>query len=98
MTDTEQPLYKHELPGAAWQVLLWLIEKMDRNNVVTGGWRNYCALELDRNRIWVSECANKLAEQHLIETVPRSRTVKVLVTITKQKGKVKYGKAHLSSL
>lgn len=78
MTDPVVKIYLHEMPSAAWQLLWWLILKMDKETKqVRGGWRERAAKELKRDRVWMGRCAQHLQERNLITTEPRARWVQV---------------------
>lgn len=73
------PIYRHELPALAWQLLWWLCVRMDEHGEVRGGWRTQAAKDIGKHRIWLSRCAAKLTEQGLIDTKRSQRSVKVNV-------------------
>lgn len=72
------PIWKHEMPSTAWQLLWLLICRMDEEGYIRGGWRNHAAVRLKRDRQWVGRCAEHLLKRELIETQPRARWCKVL--------------------
>ena len=76
---TVTPIYRKEMPSAAWQLLWWLIWKMDAHCEVSGGWRAQASRELGKDRTWIGKCAESLTENGLIETSRRERRVRVLV-------------------
>lgn len=71
-------IYRHEMPSTAWQLLWWLICKMDENKEIRGGWRIAAAGAMKRDRIWIGRCAEHLLDRGLIDTAPGRRYVKVL--------------------
>jgi hypothetical protein len=73
-----KPIYLHELTGAAWQLLWWLILAMNEAGEVHGGWRSRAAKAIKRDRHWVGDCAYQLQDAGLIETMAHQRYVKVL--------------------
>jgi len=73
------PIYAHDLPSTAWQLLWWMIAKMDEHGELRGGWRSSSARALKRHRIWIGECARRLQEAGLIETAKGRRYARVLI-------------------
>lgn len=73
------PIYRHELPGLAWQLLWWLCTKMDTKGEVRGGWRTAASGDIGKNRIWLGRCAVMLTKRGLIDTKPGQRSVRVNV-------------------
>ena len=53
---------------------------MDEKCEVRGGWRVAAAREMGRERIWVAHCAEQLLKVGLVDTSPKRRCVKVLVS------------------
>lgn len=74
-----KPIYQIDMPGAAHQLLWWLISVMDKKQEVHGGWRTAASKALNRERSWLRHGARLLQENGLIETSPRKRYVKVNV-------------------
>lgn len=74
-----EAIYRMNMPAASWQLLWWLICRMDDRCEVHGGWRVAAARDFSKDRIWVGRCAEILHEKGLIDTAPRSRWAKVLV-------------------
>lgn len=72
------PIYMHEMPSAAWQLLWWLIAKMDEKQEVRDGWRIAASRAMRKDRTWIQKCAEVLQEKGLIETAPRKRYVRVI--------------------
>lgn len=75
----QPPIYMHEMPATAWQLLWWMICRMDEKQEVRGGWRIEAARALKRDRIWISRCAEHLVKRNLIYTEPNKRWAQVLV-------------------
>lgn len=73
------PIYAHDLPAVSWQLLWWLIVKMDENCEVGDGWRKLAARDLKRDRHWLSKCGRDLMQRGLVDTGPRKRTIRVRV-------------------
>lgn len=78
-TDTNRPIWQYDMPSAAWQLLWWLICKMDENGEVKGGWRRWAAGNLKMHEQWVGRCAQHLVKRNLLETQPRARWCKVRI-------------------
>lgn len=74
----EQPIYRHDMPATAWQLLWWLICKMDEHQEIHGGWRIAATGDLKKHRQWIGKCAEILQEHGLIDTAPGKRYVRVL--------------------
>ncbi len=74
-----EPMYLLKMPGAAHQLLWWLIMRMDSRGEVLGGWRTQAEQTLGVDRSWIRECVGVLVKHGLIETHPRARWVKVNV-------------------
>lgn len=67
------------MPAASWQLLWWLIAKMDDDAEIHEGWRAMAAKEMRRDRSWITHAA-KILEQHgFIETAPRKRYCRIIV-------------------
>lgn len=77
MSEPRLAIYRHEMPSAAWQLLWWLICRMNKDGEVHGGWRVRASRELKKDRIWIGRCAQHLQERSLIETAPRQRSARV---------------------
>lgn len=75
----QPPIFSLDMPGACWQLLWWLIARMDSDARVYGGWRLRASREMKRDRIWIQHCAETLREHNLIATQARERQVRVLV-------------------
>lgn len=75
----DKPIFLHELSGVSWQLLWWLICKMDDACEVHGGWRVRAAIELGRDRLAIQINAKKLLAAGLIDTAPKRRHVRVLI-------------------
>lgn len=75
-----KPIFSHQMPGAAWQLLWWLICRMDDNCVVDGGWRTRACEEMGVERGHIGISSRKLAKEGLISTDPHARWVKVEVS------------------
>lgn len=74
-----KPIYLVEMSGSAWQLLWWLLSRMDKNQEVHGGWRTAGARAIGRDRSWLTHNVTVLNANGLITTGPRARYVKVLV-------------------
>lgn len=79
MSEPVLPIYRHEMPSAAWQLLWWMICRMDAAKEIHEGWRIRAARELKKDRVWIGRCAQHLQERKLIETAPRRRYARVCV-------------------
>ena len=75
----QKPVWRHELPSTAWQLLWWMICVMDDKQELRGGWRIAAARALHRDRIWVAHCGGVLVEHGFIDAEPGRRYAKVLV-------------------
>ena len=75
-----RPIYMLEMPSASWQLLWWLIAKMNEHAEVRDGWRIAAARELRKDRTWIQRCAQVLERNGLIETAPRKRYVRIVVS------------------
>jgi len=71
------PVYRHVLPGVAWQLLWWLVTHMDEHGEIVGPWRVPAARDIGKHRIWIQRCGDKLQEAGLIETQKYRRWVRV---------------------
>ncbi len=78
--EARAPTYLHVMPGKAWQLLWWLIYRMDEHSQVLGGWRRLAASELGCDRIHIYRCAKVLLDHGFIDTRPNERSVKVIVS------------------
>ena len=76
----DRVIYQHELPSVAWQLLWWLICKMDDKQEIRGGWRIAATGDLKKHRQWIGRCAEILDEHGLIEAPKGKRYAKVLVS------------------
>ena len=77
--DQTPSIYSHTMPSLAWQLLWWLLCRMDVNNEVRFGWRAAAARDMRKDRQWLGICAGHLQKRGLIYTEPRRRYAKVLV-------------------
>jgi hypothetical protein len=76
---SDLPIYRVDIPGAAWALLWWLLCEMDESCMVNGGWRTRAAESMGRDRIWIGRSAQTLLEHGLISTEANARWVKVNV-------------------
>lgn len=67
------------MPGVAWQLLWWLISRMDADAKIHDGWRATAAKEMKRDRTHLAKAAEVLQARGLIETAPRKRYVRIIV-------------------
>lgn len=74
-----RPMWQHEMPSASWQLLWWLISRMDEKHEVRGGWRVHAAGALKKDRTWISRCAEELEKRRLVATEKNARWVRVIV-------------------
>lgn len=74
-----EPIYKIKLAPGAWQLLWWLIARMDDNCLVYGAWRTRAYREIGHDRFWIMRCVKQLASAGLIDTKNNQRLVRVLV-------------------
>ena len=73
-----RPIWTLDMPGTAWQLLWWMICRMDENGEIRAGWRVEAAGALHRHRIWIGKSAEHLQRHGLIDTAPNRRYVRVL--------------------
>lgn len=67
------------MPAAAWQLLWWLIARMDEHAEIREGWRTEAAKQMRRDRSWVSHAAGILEREGFVETAPRKRYCRIIV-------------------
>ncbi len=80
MTDgVKPPIWSLKLHATSWQLLWWLIARMDGAGLVVGGWRGEAARDMGRDRLWVAKCARMLRVAGLIRSDDYERSVTVLV-------------------
>lgn len=77
--SSPRPIYMHEMPSAAWQLLWWMIASMDDHQEIREGWRIAAARAMNKDRTWIQKCAQELEKRGLIETAPRKRYARVIV-------------------
>lgn len=76
-----EPIFKLKLSPAAWQLLWWLIARMDNRCEIRGAWRNMAAKEIGGDRFWLHRCAKQLKDAGLLESPSNGRWAKVHVEL-----------------
>jgi len=76
---TPRPVWDHQMPGACWQLLWWLIARMDERGEIHEGWRVQAAKQMKRDRSWITKSASTLESHGFLETAPRKRYARVIV-------------------
>lgn len=76
-----EPIFKLKLSPAAWQLLWWLIARMDNRCEIRGGWRRAAAREMEGDRFWLHRCSKQLIAAGLLESPPHARWARVHVEL-----------------
>lgn len=78
MQSDFRPIYRLDMSPTSWQLLWWLVAKMDKQGYVDGGWQSISARQMGRDRTRVARSAKELYQNDLIQRFVGLRRIRVL--------------------